>query len=97
MRSRTNGGMSPVRWVVGTLALLTFLRVWIGPFSLIQTAQAQIPDSGLQRKILIEEIKRTNQLLSEIKQVITSYTLNMPQKGADNKPGTRRVRTPRGG
>lgn len=44
----------------------------IGPLRLVEPALAQIPDSGLQRKQLLDEARRTNQLLSEIKQQLTT-------------------------
>lgn len=65
--------------------LLTCLRVWVGPFPILREARAQIPDSGLQRKLLLEEAQRTNQLLSDIKRILESGDLNVRIKGADNE------------
>lgn len=58
---------------IGTLLLLVVctVMVLIGPLRLVEPALAQIPDSGLQRKQLLDEARRTNQLLSEIKQQLT--------------------------
>lgn len=72
------------RHVLVGFVLLSCLRVWTGPLELGNPAQAQIPDSGAQRKRLLEAAQRTNQLLSEIKQVLTSHTLNVRVLGADN-------------
>ncbi len=74
-----------IRSVLAILVLLSCMRAWLGPAELLQPAQAQIPDSALQRKLLLEEARRTNQLLSEIKQILTSRTLNVRVQGADNK------------
>ncbi len=72
------------RIVFGLLALLTCLRVWLGPMVLVEPAQAQIPDSGLQRKLLLDEARRTNRLLSDIKQILAVGALNVRIVGADN-------------
>lgn len=64
--------------------LISCARMWIDSGSAIDVAQAQIPDSGLQRKQAIEEAARTNQLLSEIKQLLASGTLNVRIVSADN-------------
>ena len=72
------------RTVIGLGALLTVLRVWTGPVPLIEPASAQIPDSGLQRQQLLDETRRTNQLLQEIKQILNTGTLNVRFPGADN-------------
>ena len=70
---------------IAVLVLLTCLRVWIWPAPILPSAQAQIPDSGMQRKLLLEEAKRTNRLLGEIKQILTSHTFNVRIEGADNQ------------
>ncbi|MBN4058910.1 hypothetical protein JYU10_00405 [bacterium AH-315-J04] len=48
---------------------------------------AQVPDSGKQRILLIEQATRTNQLLAEIKQILAKDTLKVQWEGAD-KPST---------
>ena len=65
--------------------VLTCLRVWLGPFPLLERAEAQIPDSGLQRKQLLDEAKRTNELLSDIKRILETQTLHVRLEGADNQ------------
>ena len=72
------------RVVLVLFVLLTCIRVWMGPTPLIDPAQAQIPDSGAQRKMLVDEARRTNQLLTEIKQILSTQTLNVRIEGADN-------------
>ena len=70
---------------VGFLFILaTCLRVWAGPFPVLANAYGQIPDAGLQRKLILEESIRTNMLLAEIKSVLVERTLNVRIHGADN-------------
>jgi hypothetical protein len=69
----------------GFLAL-SLIRVWAAP-GLLQRAEAQIPDAGLQRKQLLDEMQRANQLLGEIKALLAEGTLNVKVKGADNQAG----------
>ena len=78
------------RWVRGLIAffvLLTCIRVWVGPVELLPAAQAQRSNPTTQRILLLEEARRTNQLLGEIKQLLESKTLKVRIVGADNKPG----------
>lgn len=56
----------------GLLAVLTVLLAvliaelwWIGP-AIVPAASAQIPNAGTQRNLLVEEQKRTNELLARI-------------------------------
>jgi len=65
--------------------ILTCLRIWLGPFPLLERAEAQIPDAGLQRKQLVEAAQRTNELLSDIKRILESQTLHVRLEGADNQ------------
>ena len=73
------------RVLLGLAVLATCIRIWLGPPTLIDSAQAQIPDSGKQRIQLLEETRRTNRLLTEIKQILEARTLNVRVVGADNK------------
>jgi hypothetical protein len=70
---------------LGVLVLLTCLRVWTAPADLVPLARAQIPDSGAQRQMLVEETRKTNRLLTEIKQLLESHTFNVRVRGADNQ------------
>lgn len=74
-----------VRVVVGVFLLLTCVRAWVGHETTASRVHAQIPDSGLQRKQLLEEARRTNQLLSDIKRVLETGTLNVRLRSADNQ------------
>jgi len=75
------------RTVVTIIALVTLIKVWAGPITITQEAMAQIPNSGKQRIQLLEQAKRTNQLLTEIKKILSHDTLKVHWEGAD-KPGT---------
>ncbi len=75
------------------IVLTTCLRVWIGPFSILPEAYGQIPDAGMQRKLILEEAVRANQLLADIKTMLAEHTLNVRIQGADNPAG---AGTPRG-
>ncbi len=78
-------GAGLVRGGVAAFLFVTCLSVWIGPIRLVEPAQAQIPDAGLQRKLVLEQARRTNQLLVEIKQILKTGTFNVRMEGADNK------------
>ena len=71
--------------LVTLLVALTCLRIWLGPFPLLERAEAQIPDAGLQRKQLVDEARRSNELLSDIKRILESQTLHVRLEGADNQ------------
>lgn len=70
--------------LLGAFVLLTCVRVWTGSQPILPRATAQIPDSGAQRKLLIDEVRRSNELLSQIKQLLEKGTLNVRLRGADN-------------
>lgn len=74
-----------LRAVIGLFVLATCLWVWVGPGTILEPARAQIPDSGMQRKLLLEEARQTNLLLTEIKQLLKDHTFNVRIEGADNQ------------
>ena len=62
-----------------------------GSLRFVEPAVAQIPDSGLQRRKLLAEAVRTNQLLGEIKQILSAMALHERANeaggtGADGTP-----------
>lgn len=81
------------RVAVYAFVIATSLRVWLGWGPALPRAQAQIPDPARQRLTLLEEARRTNQLLSDIKRLLESGTLNVRVLPADNQadraPGLR--------
>ncbi|MCO6439322.1 MAG: hypothetical protein J5J06_19710 [Phycisphaerae bacterium] len=72
------------RMLLVGFVLATLIRVWLGPIISAPTAVAQIPDAGAQRMQLLEETRKTNQLLTEIRQILLTHTFNVRAAGADN-------------
>lgn len=78
-------------WLFGLILFVvlgTCVRVWVGPISFTDEARAQIPDSGMQRKLLVIEAMRTTALLTEIRDLLKTHTLNVRIQGADNQTDT---------
>lgn len=74
------------RWsqrVLVAFVLLSCIRAWTGPWTPPE-AMAQIPDPGAQRREQIDEARRTNQLLSEIRSILADQVLNVRIHSADN-------------
>lgn len=68
------------RWsarVLGLAVLITCLRVWFGPLVPESTAMAQLPNAGAKQNEQIEEARKTNALLTEIRDLLKSGTLNV--------------------
>lgn len=86
MRQRSNRHRGTLPWAWSVLIALTLWRVWIGPVDPVPVANAQIPDSAAQRNRLIEEIRRTNQLLTQIDETLHKHTIKVRVVGADNTP-----------
>lgn len=63
--------------------ILTCLRVWMGSNTTISSAYAQIPDSGMQRKLMLEEAKRSTEILQDIRRILNTQTLKVSIEGAD--------------
>lgn len=85
---------SQSRWLVRIMyvaVMMTCLHVWFGPVHLLNEVQAQLPDSALQRKHILEETRQINRLLTEIKQILKTGTLHVRIQGADNKSDTHPV------
>lgn len=84
-----NGG--PLNWLkvpIAIFVLVSCLRAWM-PVTLLERAEAQIPDAGLQRKQTIEAVERTNLLLTEIRDLLATGPLNVRIAGADNPAGAK--------
>jgi hypothetical protein len=71
------------RLLMSIFVLATCLRVWVGPETDMPRAAAQIPDSGLQRRQMVEEIQRTNQLLEEIIHILKTQTIKVSLSSTD--------------
>ena len=74
-----------IRGIISLAVLATCIRVWIGPVSIVEPAQTQPPDSTMQRGEPLEETKRTNQLLIEIRQLPGAHAFNVRIASADNQ------------
>lgn len=80
-----------VRPVIGAAIALSCMKVWLAPDT-SNAVVAQIPDSGLQRKQLIDEQRRTNELLMDIKRTLEERTINVRVQSADNPSSA--IKTP---
>jgi hypothetical protein len=87
-KSRPGGRLGRV--ALGTILVLTALKVWLPPATLTSTALAQIPDSGAQRNEMIEQTKRTNQLLADILETLRKQPFKVEMLGTDNTGATPR-------
>ena len=73
------------RWAVTTLFIITFARVWLPSVTEPAAAEAQIPDAGAQRVQLVEEARRTNEILTEIRDILRKEPLQVIVRSADNQ------------
>lgn len=77
------------RLALGALIAATCVRVWVGPADVLPRAAAQIPDSGLQRKQMVDEIRQTNVLLEEIIHILKTQPIKVSLPSTDkSKSGT---------
>ncbi len=75
-------------WMGRVLALLVLaacLKVLVGVPAADAPARAQIPDSAAQRLELIQEVRRTNELLADIQKTLNEHTFNVRMAGADKQ------------
>ncbi len=82
-----NTGGRLVKRAFLALVVLTCVKVWLDPGAVTTPAQAQpqMFDSGAQRKLLLEEARKTNRLLGETLEVLKSGVLNVRVQGTDKK------------
>lgn len=91
------------RWLRWSLtAIATFLAiiaielsVLIGPLE--PQAYAQIPDSGLQRKQLLDEQKKTSRTLGNILQHLKTQSIKVKVVGTDKEARSVSTKKPRAG
>ncbi|MBI5765122.1 MAG: hypothetical protein HZA51_16525 [Planctomycetes bacterium] len=77
------------RTLLVTLTLLLAViavELWIGQADR-NTVSAQIPDTGLQRQNIVEEARRTNQLLEQILTQLRTGTMKVRSESADKPEG----------
>jgi heme exporter protein D len=85
------------RWVrifIVAVVAATCARVWLGSGVALPQAMAQIPDSGLQRKEMLDEIRRTNRWLEQIHQTLQTETIKVRMEGTDKTSGKAAVPPP---
>lgn len=78
------------RGLLTVLITATCCKVWLGPVEVVPVASAQIPDSGLQRKQMIDEIRQTNLLLTQALDLLQKHTFKVRLEGTDNSPAPKR-------
>jgi hypothetical protein len=71
------------RTLVAAILLATCVKVWVGPAEVLPIAAAQIPDSGMQRKQMVDEIQQTNALLGEIIHILKTQGIKVVLPSAD--------------
>ena len=74
-----------IRLIFGALLLILCVRWCVEGSPLLSTAQAQLPNPASQRLELVQEMRRTNELLEDIRQLLKSGTLHVRVEGADNQ------------
>jgi hypothetical protein len=69
-------------------ALLTIIAVelWAGRPDSVPNAQAQIPDTALQRREIVEETRRSNALLEQILEHLKTKPVQVTIKTDERKP-----------
>lgn len=75
----------PFKFALVVFLAATCLRVWTGGATFVADARAQLPDPGKQRQELVTEVRRTNQLLTDIIVLLKSGTLHVRVERADNQ------------
>lgn len=71
--------------IVGLLAIIA-VELWVG-LSAAGRAVAQIPDTGLQRQLIVEEGRKTNALLEKILEHLRSGSVKVKLESADKTGG----------
>ena len=69
-RNKTERRLNFYCQVIIVMLAAIALRLWMMPSDVLPKVQAQVADSGAQRFQIIEQAKRTNELLGEIHQTL---------------------------
>lgn len=75
---------------IAMLLAVIAVELWSGRPSMLPAARAQIPDSGSQRFALLEEARRTNDLLSQILDHLRTKPMKVRMEGTDDPDKARR-------
>ncbi len=59
--------------------------LWQGHPSILPTAQAQVPDSGMQRNQMLKETQKTNELLRQILTHLQEKTVAVTMRDANEE------------
>ena len=73
--------------VVVGFVLVTCLKVWLGPGRVVERAYGQVPNAAAQRIGIIDEIRKTNQLLEQIKEALKTETFDVRIADGAREPG----------
>jgi hypothetical protein len=72
--------------LTGLLGVIA-VELWAGRPDLVPAASAQIPDTGLQRQQIVEEARRTNQLLEQILSHLRAKPIKVIAAGVEKREG----------
>ena len=78
------------RFLLGVILAVTFIRVWAGPTSWAADARAQIPDAGSQRADLLQEVRKTNELLRKVIQILETKSVKVEVQNTAGNAGKRK-------
>lgn len=79
----TRGVMTALVMLLSIIAV----ELWVALPSAVPSAQAQIPDTGLQRQQIVQETQRTNELLQKILDHLKTGTVKVRLETADKRTG----------
>ncbi len=80
-------GERVIRAILVTVLVLTCGRVWLGESLATPVAEAQAFDPAAQRKAIADAIERSNELLTEIRDLLKKGVINVRVRSTDNQPG----------
>ncbi len=75
---------------ITVLLTVIAIELWAERPPLVREARAQIPDSGLQRNVMIDEARRTNKLLEEILDHLKNKPIKVKSVDTDKSDGDTR-------
>lgn len=78
--------------VIAALLAVIAVELWQARPSMLPRAEAQIPDTGLQRENMVREARQTNALLTQILEHLRSKPIKVEMDGTDSGGGKTRGR-----
>ncbi len=73
--------------VIAVLLAVVAVELWQASPSMLPRAEAQLPDSALQRNNIMREARKTNALLSDILEHLRSKPIKVAVDGTDGGDG----------